>query len=125
MGLEGPIAGATQTTVGGVTADEVPAGRARVKRVTYPPGWRWRTHMQPVTGTDWCQHAHVGFLAQGALVVEYADGCRNEFTAPAAVVVEPGHDGWVVGDEPAVFLQVDCGPETVERFGLAGAHEHA
>jgi hypothetical protein len=122
--LEDPIAGATHTDVGGVAVDEVTAGRARVKRVVYPPGWRWSAQMAPVTGTDRCQHAHVGFVAQGALAVEYADGCVVEFHSPAAVVVEPGHDGWVIGDEPAVLIQVDCDTETVARFGLAGEHTH-
>jgi hypothetical protein len=122
--LEAAIEGATKTTVGGVAVDEVRAGRARVKRVVYPPGWRWSTDMAPVTGTERCQHAHVGFVAQGSLAVEYADGCVVEFHAPAAVVVEPGHDGWVIGDEHAVLIQVDCDTETVERLGLAGEHRH-
>ena len=45
---------------------------------------------------------------------------------PAAVVVEAGHDGWVVGDEDVVLIQVDAGPDTVERLGLADTrHAHA
>jgi quercetin dioxygenase-like cupin family protein len=122
--LEDPMAGARNTTVGGVVIDEVPAGRARVKRVIYPPGFRWSTHMAPVTGTDRCQHAHVGFVAQGSLAVEYPDGCVVEYHAPAALVVEPGHDGWVIGDTSAVLIQVDCDTETVARFGMTGAHAH-
>ena len=55
---------------------------------------------------------HVGMLVQGRIAIEYADGCREEFAAPAAVVVVPGHDGWVVGDEPAVLVQYDCAPAT-------------
>jgi hypothetical protein len=122
--LEDPIDGAIQTTIGGVVVDEVPAGRARVKRVVYPPGWRWSVDMSPVTGTDRCQHAHVGFVVQGALAVEYEDGCKVEFYAPAPVVVEPGHDGWVIGDGSAVLIQVDCDADTVERLGLLGEHRH-
>ena len=123
-GVNDPIPGAKRTSVGGVTIDEVPAGVGRVKRVTYPPGWRWRTHMQPVTGTEWCTHAHVGFIAQGAIAVEYSDGCTTEYRAPTFVVVEPGHDGWVLGDDDVVLIQVDCGTETAERLGLAGEHRH-
>lgn len=122
--LHGHVEGARTTTIGGVTADAVDAGRAHVKRVIYPPGWRWSTDMKPVSRTDLCNHAHVGFMAAGAVTVEYADGCRVELVAPCAVVIEPGHDAWVVGDEPAVLIQVDCDVETVERFGLVGAHRH-
>ena len=119
-----PIEGAEQTRVGGVVADIVPAGDARIKRITYPPGWRWSTDMRPVVGSSLCGHAHVGFLAQGAIAIEYSDGCQEQFRAPAAVVIEPGHDGWVVGDEAAILIQFDCAGDTVERFGLRGEHQH-
>jgi hypothetical protein len=123
-GLEGAIAGATRTDVGGLTVDELQAGEARVKRVIYPPGWRWSTHMAPVTGTSSCLHAHVGFVAQGTMEVAYADGCTTRFEAPAFAVVEPGHDGWVVGDTPVVFIQVDHRSHTAERLGMVGEHRH-
>jgi hypothetical protein len=58
------------------------------------------------------------------MIAEYADGCRVDQVAPTTVVIEPGHDAWNAGDEPAVLLQFDCGPETVERLGLVGAHTH-
>jgi hypothetical protein len=122
--LEDPIDGAMRTAIGGLVADEVVAGRARVKRLIYPPGWRWSVDMSSVVGTDRCMHAHVGFLVQGSIAVEYDDGCRVEYTAPAPVVVEPGHDGWVIGDQSAVMVQVDCDTETVDRFGLSGRHNH-
>jgi hypothetical protein len=122
--LESAIDGATRTDIGGLTVDEMQAGEARIKRVIYPPGWRWSTHMQPVTGTTTCQHAHVGFVAQGVMEVAYADGCTDRYAAPAFVVVEPGHDGWVVGDEPVVFIQVDHRSHTADRLGMAGEHRH-
>ena len=122
--IEGPLPGTSHTEVGGLRIDEMPAGAARVKRVIYPPGWRWRDHMPAVTGTDWCRHAHVGFLVQGAMVVRYEDGCEVSYTSPTPVVIDPGHDGWVVGDQACVLVQVDCGPDTVNRFGLRDAHAH-
>ena len=85
--LLGPIAGAESREVGGVRVDAVRAGEARIKRIVYQPGFRWSTHMRPVTKTDRCMHAHVGFLAQGQIHVEYADGCVKEFAAPAAVAI--------------------------------------
>jgi hypothetical protein len=122
--LVDPIPGAKHTEVGGLVIDEVPAGVGRVKRVVYPPGWRWSDRMPSITGTDSCRHAHVGFVAQGTMVVRFDDGCEVTYTAPAAVVLEPGHDGWVVGDEHVVLIQVDAGAGTVERLGLDGL-EHA
>ena len=59
------------------------------------------------------------------MAVAYADGCRLELEAPTFVRVDPGHDGWVVGDEPAVLVQVDFGPETAARMGVADSHRHS
>ena len=116
--LLGPLKGATRREIGGVQVDVVRTGNSRVKRVVYPAGFRWSTHMKPVVGTELCQHAHVGFLAAGSLAIQYADGTMEEFTAPQVVAIAPGHDGWVVGDAPAVLIEFDFEGETVERLGL-------
>ena len=116
--LTDPVPGATHTEIGGLIVDEVAAGVGRVKRVVYPSGWRWTDSMAEVTGTEPCQHAHVGFIAQGTMVVHFDDGCEVTFTAPAAVVIEPGHDGWVIGVEAVVLIQLDAGPVTSDRLGL-------
>ena len=120
--LTDPMPDARHTEIGGLTVDEVAAGVGRVKRVIYPPGWRWSEEMAEVTGTATCEHAHIGFIAQGTMVVRFDDGCEVTFTAPEAVVIEPGHDGWVVGDEAVVLVQVDVGADTTERFGLDDVH---
>jgi hypothetical protein len=122
--LDAPIAGADRREVNGVVTESVPAGNGRITRVIYPAGYRWSTHLKPVVGTELCMHAHVGLLLTGHMEGEYADGCTFDFVAPAAVVVEPGHDAWVVGDETAVFVQVDFEGETASRFGLPPEHRH-
>lgn len=122
--LLGPIQGAERREVGGVQVDAVRTGDARIKRIVYQPGFRWSTHMQPITRTDRCMHAHVGFLAQGQIHVEYPDGCVHEFAAPAAVAIEPGHDGWVVGSEPAVLIEIDFESDTIRRLGMPEGHSH-
>jgi len=122
--LLAPIPGADHRELDGVQVDIVPAGSGRVKRAIYPPGHRWSDKLKPIVGTDLCMHAHVGFLARGRLQGEYADGCAFEFTAPEAVVIEPGHDAWVVGDEPAVLIQFDYEQDTARRFGLPEQHTH-
>jgi hypothetical protein len=122
--LTAPIANAKNSTVGGVVVDETPAGVGRLKRVIYPPGWRWSEAMRDVTHTERCMHAHAGFLAQGHLVAEYADGCRVDQVAPCFVVLAPGHDAWVVGSEPAVLVQYDLGERTCDVLGLPAEHAH-
>jgi hypothetical protein len=122
--LFAPLAGSETREIGGVKIDAVRAGCSRVKRVIYQPGFRWSTHMKPIVGTDYCMHAHVGFLASGQIHIQYADGCTLEFAAPQVVAIEPGHDGWVVGNEPAVLIEFDFERDTVSRCGMAPAHRH-
>ena len=122
--LLAPLKDAVRREVGGVVLEAVRAGNARVKRTIYPAGFTWETHMKPIVGTALCMHAHVGFLARGHVQIRFADGCTADFVAPQAVVIEPGHIGWVVGDEEAVLIEVDFEGETARRFGLPEEHRH-
>jgi hypothetical protein len=122
--LLAPMKHADGRTVGGVQLDVTRAGCGRVKRMIYPPGFRWSKDMKPIVGTEYCMHAHVGFLARGSVHIEYADGCKAEFTAPQVVAIEPEHDGWVVGDEPAVVIEFDFEGQTAARCGMPERHCH-
>lgn len=123
--LLAPIPGADHREIGGVQLDIVQAGEARVKRMIFHPGFRWSSEMKPIAGTDQCMHAHVGFLAQGQVHVQYPDGCTREFKAPAVLEIAPGHDAWIVGDEPAVVIEFDFERQTVERLGMPASHTHS
>ena len=123
--LRAPIPGSEHQKVGGVEVDAAPAGRGRIKRLVYPPGFRWSTHMKPLVKSERCMHAHVGYLAQGRIGGQYGDGCRFELVAPQVVVIEADHDAWVEGSEPAVLIQFDAEQDTAKVFGLAERHQHA
>jgi hypothetical protein len=123
--LLGKMKGAEVRRVGNVRADISTAGNGRVKRLVYPPGFRWSKHMKPIVGTDACMHAHVGFLARGRIKGTYHDGCAFEAVAPQAIAIEPGHDAWVVGKSPVVLIEFDAEGATVEHFGLPQKHRHA
>lgn len=122
--LLAPVKYSEHREIGGVQIDVAPAGSGRVKRVIYQPGFRWSTHMKEIVGTELCMHAHIGFLVRGQIHVQYKDGCTQEFAAPQVVAIEPGHDGWVVGNEAAVIVEVDFEGETARRFGMPETHRH-
>lgn len=122
--LMAPVKGALRREVGRVVLDVGAAGAARVKRMIYPVGFRWSVDMKPRVGTDLCMHAHVGFLAHGEIHIEYADGCVVEHKAPQVVAIDPGHDGWVVGNEPVVLIEFDFESDTIRRLGMPDAHRH-
>jgi len=119
-----PVKGAELREVGNVRLEVGRAGEARVKRMVYPPGFRWSVDMKPIVGTALCMHAHVGFLVSGEIHIEYADGCVVEHKAPQILAIEPGHDGWVVGKEPVVMIEFDFERDTVRKLGMPTSHRH-
>ena len=120
-----PVVGAERREVDHVLLEVGRAGAGRVKRMVYPPGFRWSVDMKPVVGTELCMHAHVGFLVHGEIHIEYPDGCVIEHRAPQIVAIEPGHDGWVVGKEPVVMIEFDFERETASRLGMPDSHRHS
>jgi hypothetical protein len=86
------------------TIETVILGGRRVSRVTYQPGWRWTTDIKPVAGTDLCQINHFGYVLSGRSHLLMSDGTELDVGPGEAIMVPAGHDGWVVGDEPFVFI---------------------
>jgi len=81
-------------------------GPMTVGRATYEPGWRWSEHVAPTTGETSCPVEHVGLVLSGSAAVRMDDGTERIMTAGEFFYVPPGHDSWVVGDEPYVSLHI-------------------
>jgi mannose-6-phosphate isomerase-like protein (cupin superfamily) len=79
-------------------------GDSGVMRAVFEPGWRWSKDMAERAGTKSCQVAHVGYVVSGRMKIVMDDGTEAEVGAGDAMSVEPGHDAWVIGDEPCVVL---------------------
>ena len=77
----------------------------QIARYTFHPGWRWSECIKPVAGTDTCQVEHIGYAVSGTLHVKHEDGTEGDVVAGQVYRVAPGHDAWVVGDEPSVFVE--------------------
>jgi len=77
---------------------------ASVGRATFEPGWQWSKHVKPIAGTDSCQAAHMGYFISGRMVIRMNDGEELEFGPGDFMVCPPGHDAWIVGDEPCVVV---------------------
>jgi class 3 adenylate cyclase len=88
-----------------LTSQVVVLGEVYVGRNTHEPGWRWSEHVKPVVGTPSCLHHHMGVVVSGQMEVETDTGARRRFGAGEALEVPPGHDAWVVGDEPLVTIE--------------------
>jgi len=79
-------------------------GGATIGRATFEPGWKWSTCLKPIAKTDSCLAAHYGYQVSGTMVVKMDDGKETISKAGDVVIIPPGHDGWVVGNEPVVFI---------------------
>lgn len=82
----------------------VDIGGLTIGRATYEPGWKWSEHVGPTAGTDSCEVEHVGVVVSGRAAVRMDDGSEFMLEPGDLFHVPPGHDSWVVGDEPYVSL---------------------
>jgi class 3 adenylate cyclase len=98
------------------TPDEVrtfPHGRAEVVsldesmvgRAVYEPGWRWSVAMPAIAGTESCQLHHLGYSLSGLMHVVTEDGQTMDIPPGSVYEIPPGHDAWVVGEEPWVTVE--------------------
>ena len=83
-------------------------GDSTVAKGTFGPGWKWSNDVKPIAGTDLCQAAHLIYMVSGKMVVQMADGSESEMAPGDVVSIEPGHDAWVVGDEPCVSIEMQA-----------------
>ena len=79
-------------------------GDMSVARVTYGPGWKWSEDIKPVAGTDSCQVSHFVYIISGHLHAAMNDGTEADLGPGDISITPPGHNAWVVGDEPCVVL---------------------
>jgi class 3 adenylate cyclase len=79
-----------------------------VGRMTYEPGWRWSVDVRPIAGTDLCQYHHIGVTMSGHARAQMPDGTELELAPGDVFEIPPGHDAWVVGDEPWVSVDFEA-----------------
>jgi hypothetical protein len=79
-------------------------GDATIGRAILQPGWKWSTSVKPVAGTKSCEAPHFQYHVAGVLRIRMDDGTEFETRAGDVALIPPGHDAWVVGDQPAVLV---------------------
>ena len=84
-------------------------GDATAMRGTFEPGWKWSECVKPIVGTESCEVEHLGYVVSGTMVCKMDDGTEHTFKQGDAAYIPPGHDAWVPGTEPCVFLDFQGG----------------
>ena len=87
-----------------VSSAQVAIAGITVSRDTQHPGWRWSVHVRPLVGTEWCEVRHVGYMVSGSQGVLLRDGTEFVLRPGDVMDLPPGHDAWVIGDEPVVTI---------------------
>jgi class 3 adenylate cyclase len=95
----------------GLEERSVQMGEYTIGRAIVQPGWRWSVDVKPAVGTQSCMIRHLGLALRGRFHVLLDDGREIEIRPDDVFDIPPGHDAWVVGDDPW---------ETVEIIGIYG-----
>jgi len=82
----------------------VKVGGTTIGRAVFQPGWRWSSHVKPIAKTKSCEAPHLQYQVSGTLHVVMDDGTERDVKAGDVALIPPGHDAWVVGNEPVVAV---------------------
>lgn len=94
-------------------------GGVAIGRAVFEPGWRWSVDIKPIVGTQSCQVHHLQLVLSGRLGLRMDSGEEVELGPNEVVDLPPGHDAWVVGEEPLVIVEMSGNSAD---FGLAAPH---
>jgi len=84
--------------------DLVKIGGAMVGRAVFQPGWKWSESLKPIAKTKSCEAPHFQYHVSGTIRVRMDDGSERDLKPGDVSLLPPGHDAWVVGDEPVVVV---------------------
>lgn len=90
--------------LGHTRVENLTFGSGTVGRMTLQPGWRWSEHVKPNVGTELCMVPHFSYQLSGRLGIRMQDGTEAEIGPDDVGIIPPGHDAWVIGDEPVVLF---------------------
>ena len=84
----------------------VQMGEQTIGRAVAQPGWRWSIDLKPTVGTSSCTFRHLGLVLTGRMHVRMDDGREFEAGPDDVFDIPPGHDAWVVGEEPLDSVEI-------------------
>ena len=87
----------------------IKVGDSTIMRGTFDPGWKWSECVKPTAGTESCQAPHIMYVLSGRMKIVMDDGSEMEIGPGDAVDIPPGHDAWILGDEPCTAIDFAAG----------------
>jgi len=117
--------GETRPFTGHGHAELASAGGLSLLKGVFEPGWRWSQDVAPIVGGSSCQVRHLGHVLSGRMHVAFSDGTEADVGAGDLFDLAPGHDAWVVGDEPCVMVDVSADAIRYAQPGFSNVAEDA
>ena len=96
-------------------------GDVRWARSILEPGWRWSESIKPIARIELCEDHHVGLSVSGSCHVAMRGGAELVVGPGQFYEIPPGHDSWVIGDEP--WVTVTWQPSTAYARSEGGAFD--
>ena len=87
--------------------DLVTLGGITFGKGVFLPGWKWSESIKPIVKTGSCEAPHLQYIVSGRLHVVMDDGLDTDFGTGDLALIPPGHDAWVVGNEPVVAIDIN------------------
>ncbi|HEX4774887.1 MAG TPA: cupin domain-containing protein [Candidatus Saccharimonadales bacterium] len=89
-----------------VSVDIIDINGLKLQRISAQPGWKWSIDLKPVFKTDSCPVEHLLYMVSGKMAVKMDGGQQLEYGAGDIASIPPGHDGWGIGNEPTVWIEI-------------------
>ncbi|MGD0424966.1 MAG: cupin domain-containing protein [Candidatus Bathyarchaeia archaeon] len=83
------------------TIELLDIGGGTVGRFVLQAGWKWSNDVKPLVKTEWCEAPHFQYQISGRYRIKMKDGTEFEIGPGDVTLIPPGHDAWVIGNEPA------------------------
>jgi len=82
-------------------------GSMTIGHAAYEPGWCWSVDVGAALGQTSCQVEHTGLVLSGSCTAAMDTGVVHIMKAGDLFYIAPGHDSWVVGNEPYISLHFE------------------
>jgi len=83
------------------------ANGVTIGRVYLEPGRSWEKCIKPIAKTESCQVPHTSYMISGRTRIKRDDGSEEEFGPGDVNHIPPGHNAWVVGNQPVVAIGIE------------------
>ena len=90
-------------------------GETGIGRAYFEPGWSWEKCVKPIAKTESCQAPHTQYIISGRMRVKMDDGSEEEFGPGDVGYLPPGHNAWIIGNEPCVAIDFTGMKEYAKR----------